>query len=164
MVPGILRIVSQSIKYYKKPVIYQVIIIALLSAVITGSLLTGRSVRTSLKKSAAERIGNTGILISTGVRYADASLGERMKDSAQINCVGLLEVTGYCQSLISQKSAFNTHIYAVNPDFFPFHGNDTVRIKHNEIAVNSRLANYLGVKTGDELIIRFNNISSILFA
>ena len=161
MVPGILQIVSRSIKFYKKPVLYQILIIALLSAVITGSLLTGRSVRTSLKKSASERLGNTGIMISSGIRYFDASLAERMKDSAKINCTGILEINGYSQSLTSQNGAFNTHIYAVNPDFFTFQGNDSVSIKPGEVAVNNRLANYLGVKTGDELIIRFNEISDI---
>ena len=161
MVPGTLRVVIRSIKFYKKPVLYQVLIIALLSAVITGSLLTGRSVRTSLKKSASERLGNTGIMISSGVRYFDASLAERMKDNAKINCTGILEINGYCQSLNSQKGAFNTHIYAVNNDFFMFHSNDTVRISPGEVAINNRLADYLGVKPGDELIIRFKEISDI---
>jgi putative ABC transport system permease protein len=161
MVPGILQIVSRSIKFYKKPVIYQILIIALLSAVITGSLLTGRSVRSSLKKSASERLGNTGIMISSGFRYFDASLAERIMDSVKINCTGILEINGYSQSLASQIGAFNTHIYAVNPDFFTFHENDSVSINSGEIAVNKRLADYLGVKKGDELIIRFNEVSDI---
>jgi ABC-type antimicrobial peptide transport system permease subunit len=161
MVPGILQIVSRSIKFYKKPVLYQILIIALLSAVITGSLLTGKSVRTSLKKSASERLGNTGIMISSGVRSFDASLAERMKDSAKINFTGILEISGYSQSLTSQKGAFNTHIYAVNRDFFTFNGNDQVSINPGEVAVNNKLANYLGVKVGDEVIIRFNEISDI---
>ncbi|MCX6326811.1 MAG: FtsX-like permease family protein [Bacteroidia bacterium] len=161
MVPGILKIVSRSIKFYKKPVLYQILIIALLSAVITGSLMTGRSVRTSLKKTASERLGNTGFMISSGVRYVDASLAERMKDNTRINCTGILEISGYCQSLTSQKGALNTHIYAVKSDFFKFHGNDSLSIKPGEVAVNKRLADYLGVNTGDELIIRFNEISDI---
>ena len=60
MAPLIIAI--KSVRYYKKPVLYQVLIVALLSAVITGSILTGWSVRASLKKTAAERLGNTGIL------------------------------------------------------------------------------------------------------
>ena len=36
-----------------------------------------------------------------------------------------------------------------------------VSIKPGEVAVNKKLADYLGVKTGDELIIRFNEISDI---
>jgi putative ABC transport system permease protein len=158
---GVLKIVIGSIKFNKKPVIYQIAIIVLLAAVITGSLLTGSSVRSSLKKSASERLGNTGILISSGTRFFDMSLAERMKDSARINSTGLLELDGYCQSLDSQIEAFNTHIYAINDDFFTFHGNSTVVIKPGEVAVNNKLASKLGLKQGDELIIKFNEISDI---
>ena len=113
MIPGVFQIVLRSIKFYKKPVLYQVVIIALLSAVITGSLLTGSSVRTSLKRSASERLGNTGILISSGIRYFDAALVERIKDSAKIGCIGIMEINGYCQDLNSQKGIFNTQIFSV---------------------------------------------------
>ena len=64
MMPGIFRIIIRSVIFSKKPVLYQILIIALLSAVITGSLLTGRSVKESLKKSSDERLGNSGIIIS----------------------------------------------------------------------------------------------------
>ena len=123
MTPHPINIIVRSIKYYKKPVFYQVIIIALLTAVITGSLLTGRSVKESLKKSSTERLGNTGIVISSGIRYFDSDLVQRMKDSPGIRCTGIIEMNGYCQSLSSQKGAFNTHIYCVTKDFFIFHGN-----------------------------------------
>ncbi|HUX57642.1 MAG TPA: FtsX-like permease family protein [Bacteroidales bacterium] len=161
MAPGIFKIVFQTIRFYKKPIIYQILIIALLSAVITGSLLTGKSVRTSLKKSASERLGNTGIMISSGVRFFDSSLAERLKDSSKINSAGILEINGYSQSLKSQKGAFNTHIYAINQDFFKFHGNDSIVISTGEVAVNIKLANYLDISEGDELIIRFNELSDI---
>jgi putative ABC transport system permease protein len=161
MVPGIFQLVLRSITFYKKPVLYQVLIIALLSAVITGSLLTGRSVRTSLKRSAEERLGNTGILVSSGLRSFDPALAERMKDSSGINCSGILELNGYCQSLISQKGAFNSHIYAVDKDFFSFHGYDSVKIRQGEIYINKHLADYLCVKPGDELILRFRAITDI---
>ena len=35
------------------------------------------------------------------------------------------------------------------------------KLNKGEVAVNERLANYLGLKQGDELIIRFNTISDI---
>ena len=161
MVPHRFLIVIRSIRFYKRPVLYQILIIALLSAVITGSLLTGTSVRMSLKKSASERLGNTGIMISSGVRFFDTTLADRMKDSEGINCSGLLEIRGYCQNLNSQKSAFNTHIYAVNSDFFTFNENDSITIKPGEVLINKRLADYLEVKPGDDLSIRFDAISDI---
>jgi putative ABC transport system permease protein len=161
MVPNRFLIVIRSISFYRRAVFYQVLITALLSAVITGSLLTGTSVRMSIKKSASERLGNTGIMVSSGVRYFDTALADRMKVTTGINCSGLLEIRGYCQDLNSQKNAFNTHIYAVNSDFFAFNGNDSVVIKPGEVLINKRLADYLEVKPGDDLIVRFDAISDI---
>ena len=155
------RIIIQSIKFYKKPVLYQILIIVLLCAVITGSLLTGSSVKESLKKSSTERLGNTGIVISSGIRYFDSDLVQRMKGRSGIGCTGILEINGYCQSLSSQKAAFNTHIYCVNKNFFIFHGHDSIAIRPGEIAVNKQLADYLGIKAGDDLIIRFKEINDI---
>ncbi len=69
--PAIFQITFKSIKFFKKQVFYQFIIIIILCAVITGSLLTGISVKESLKKSASEHLGNTNILISSGLRFFD---------------------------------------------------------------------------------------------
>ncbi len=161
MKPGLFRLVTSAIRFYKKPVIYQVLIIALLSAVITGSLLTGSSVKSSLKRSSSERLGNTGIVISSGIRYFDGSLAKRMKDSLKINSTGILELKGYCQNLSSQKEAFKTNIIAVNDDFFPFQGFDSLKLKQGEVAVNKRLADYLGLKPGDDLSVHFRKITDI---
>lgn len=159
--PPILQIILKSIKFYKKQVLYQVFIIILLCAVITGSLLTGRSVKESLKKSASEHLGNTDLLISSGIRYFDPELVKRIKDSTDLKCTGILEINGFSQSMNSQKKAFNTHIFGVSNDFFAFQGYDTVSIKHGEIAINKKLADYLGIKPGEDLIIRFPRISAI---
>lgn len=161
MVPGKFRIVSRSVRYYKKPVFYQIAIIALLSAVITGSLLTGRSVRSSLKRSASEKLGNTGITISSGVRYFDQSVVKRFSDISRAKSTGILLLTGSSQNLASQKTSNNTNIIGINSDFFPFIGGETVEIKKGEIGINSRLANYLGVAAGDEIVIRYKAISEI---
>jgi putative ABC transport system permease protein len=160
MLPRIFKIAVRDVKFHKKQVLYQVLIIALLSSVITGSLLTGWSVRTSLKKAAAEHMGNTGILISSGARFFEQSLVQRLAGTG-INCAGLTEINGYCQNLANQKQAFNAKIFAVGTDFFPFHGDDSITINRGEVAVNEKLAAYLGLNTGDELIIKFKEISDI---
>ena len=161
MIPGIFRIIIRSVKYSKKPVLYQILIIVLLSAVITGSLLTGRSVKESLKKLSSEHLGNSGIIISSGTRNFDSDLVQRMKDSANLMCTGILELNGYCQSLNSQKGANNSHIYGVNDDFFSFNGFDSIKINAGEVAINRALADDIGVKAGEDLIIRFTEISDI---
>jgi putative ABC transport system permease protein len=154
-------IVGKTLIYYRKSLLFQILIIALLSSVITGSLLTGWSVRASLKKSSVERLGNTGILLSSGVRYFEPDLGRRIYETDGIRSAGILEMKGYCQNLNSQKGAYNTNIYAIDSSFFQFNGYDSVNPKPGEVCINNRLAEYLDVRPGDELIIRFKKVSDI---
>lgn len=154
-------IIGKTILHYRKSLLYQILIIALLSSIITGSLLTGWSVRTSLKKSSIEQLGKTQILLSSGVRYFKSDLGIRLSENSGIRSTGILEMKGYCQNLNSQKGAFNTNIYAINSDFFQFNGYDSLKIMPSEVFINRKLAEYLEVKPGDELIIRFKQVSDI---
>ena len=161
MLPGIPKIVISSVSNNKRSAIYQCLIIALLSAVITGALLTGTSVKTSLEKTAAQHLGNTRILISSGTRFFNPSLIKRLNDSAGIYCTGLQEITGFCQNLGTQKGITNTHIYAVPEDFFLFNSNENIEILPGQVAVNEKVASSLGLKPGDDLIIRFSESSDI---
>jgi putative ABC transport system permease protein len=158
---GIFKTIFQSVKYYKKPVLYQILIIVLLSAVITGSLLTGGSVKMSLKRTASQSLGNTDFLISSGNRYFQSDLVQRLKTSSKISCTGIIELTGSCQNLNSQKGAVNTHIFGINQDFFAFHKGDSLRLKPGEVAINKKLSEYLSIKKGDELIIHYSEIKDI---
>ncbi|HLN56749.1 MAG TPA: ABC transporter permease [Bacteroidales bacterium] len=159
---GILNIALKSIKYHRKQVFYQLLIILLLSAVITGSLMTGKSVRTSLKKTAVRKLGSTGIFISSGLRYFDRDLTYKFSEATGVKCTGLLELHGSSQGLVSQKVSNNTSIYAVSDDFFRFHNlEESIIIEPGSVIINTELASALQVKEGDEVIIRFRRISDI---
>jgi ABC-type lipoprotein release transport system permease subunit len=158
---SILHIIRRSLLFYKRAVIYQILIVVILSAVITGSLLTGYSVRQSLKITAAGKLGNTGLLISSGARYFDASLSERMSRLTGERAISIIEMNGYCQSFTTGVTALNTNIYGIDPDFFSFQGNDTLFIEPGTAAINEKLARNLGIVKGDEIIIRFREISPI---
>ena len=158
---SLLHIIRRSFTYHLRDIVYQVLIIIVLTSVVTGSLMTGKSVRKSLRVTSLEKLGNTGILISSGIRYFDPSLVDRVAEKAGTDCTGVLELDGYCQNFATQQTAPGVKIFAVNDDFFSFQGNDTVRIPKGEVAINEQLASYLALTPGDELIIRFNSISEL---
>jgi putative ABC transport system permease protein len=155
------KTIGRSILFYRKDALNQVIIVALLSAIITGSLLTGHSVKSSLLKNASERLGNTAIVISSGLRYFDASLSSRISKQTGEITTSVLETDGYCQNFSTGVTALNTKIYAITRDFWSFHGIDTIKIVPGTVAINSALANRLRVNEGDELIIKFRDIDPI---
>jgi putative ABC transport system permease protein len=157
----LLHIVSRSLSYHWRSVLYLVIIIALLSSVITSSFLTGYSVKKSLKVHSLEKLGNTGFLISSGPRYFSAGLSKNISDLTGEKAVSILEIQGYCRNFTTGVTALNTNIYGVSNDFFSFHGNDTVLIKKGTVAINEKLAVHLGIKSGDDIIITFNELSPV---
>lgn len=161
MLPGTKKLVIRSFSFYKRSSIYQLLIISLLSAIITGSLLTGSSVRESLKKTVIQHLGSTNILVSSGSRYFDKALAERIRESADLDCTGLLEMTGFCQNLSTQQAARNISIWAVPEGIFTYGLSDTIRIAPGMVAVNEKIANDLSLKAGDDLIIRFREITDI---
>lgn len=158
---SLLKLTLRSLYHYRKTFFYQFLIIILLCAVISGSLMTGNSVRASLKNTALQNIGNTHIYISSGVRYFDKKLVRKFADRTGLQSNGLLELRGSCQALMSQKTVNNIYVYAVDDNFFRFHGQDTITINSGEIIVNRKLATALGISEGDEVIIRFKEITDI---
>ncbi len=158
---NLFQIVLRSITHNFRGYIYQVIIIILLTGVVTGSLMTGKSVRNSLKQTSFEKLGNTGTLLSSGIRYFDPSLSERLSTETGVLSAGVLELDGYCQNFSTQQLAPQVKIFAVDDNFFPFHDIEDITVNRGEVAINKKLADYLDVKQGDELIIRFNSITDI---
>ncbi|MGB8492540.1 MAG: ABC transporter permease, partial [Bacteroidales bacterium] len=73
----------------------------------------------------------------------------------------LLEISGYSQNFSSGKSALRTQIIGIGPEFFKFHGLEYISIPGGTAAINEMLAQQLGLKQGDELIISFNPLSDI---
>jgi putative ABC transport system permease protein len=161
MVPGILRLATRSLIFNRKSVVYQVIITGLLTAVITGSLLTGYSVRKNLRVAGDERLGNTSVLVSSGSRYFSNDVSMKFKKRFNIYSTGVLEVSGYCQNLSTQKRSLKSGIWFIGSDFFRFHGDTTIKILPGEVAINEKLAAETGLRVGDEIIIRFRTISDI---
>jgi ABC-type antimicrobial peptide transport system permease subunit len=156
-----LHIVFRSLSFYKSTLFYQAVIIALLTAVITGSLLTGSSVRRSLRDNSDRKLGKTGILVSSGVRYFDPSLSASLKEKTGTDCVAFLETEGFCQNFNSGKTVNDINIFGITNDFLRFHGNDTIYISTGEAAVNIKLARNLEIKEGDDIIIRFKKMDDI---
>ena len=156
-----LKFASKSILFYRKASVSQILIVILLAAVITGSLFTGYSVRSSLKVKASEKLGNADILVSSGLRFFDPSLSERVAGDLKENSVSILESDGYVQNFATGVTILNTKIYGIGKDYFGFQGFDTVTIEPGTVAINEHLAGQLGIKAGDEIIIHFRQIDPL---
>ena len=160
MMKSLTQTIWRSLFFYRKGTVNQVVIVAILAAIITGSLLTGYSVRASLKKNALEKLGSTSVLISSGLRYFDPSLAGRLSAITGEKAVSITEAEGYCQNFATGATVLNIKVYGVKDDFLAFHGTD-VTIEPGTVAINARIADHLDINTGEEIIINFRDTDPI---
>ena len=159
---GLFHIIKRSLLYYRLPALYQFVVIMLLAAIITGSLLTGSSVRKSLSQNNQERLANTGIIISSGARYFPVSLTKRMMELSGTPCVAITEMSGWARNFSNGETVLNCQVTGVDNDFFIFNNPiSSVNLKQGEVVINSKLSRELKIETGDEIIVRFSKISDI---
>jgi putative ABC transport system permease protein len=158
---SLVKIAVRSLFFYRKETIYQVLIVSILAAIICGSLLTGHSVRRSLEKNLSQKLGNADIVISSGLRYFDASLSARFAEKSGLKTVPVIETDGYCQNFNTGATAPDIKIYGTDESFFSFHGSLVSEIKKGSALINESLSRKLGLKTGDELILRFSSIDPL---
>ncbi|MGD0581667.1 MAG: FtsX-like permease family protein [Bacteroidales bacterium] len=153
MSSGIIHIALRSLRYYRKPLFQQLIIIALLSAVITGSILTGYSVRENLKNSIGKKLGKTGFIVSSGLRYFSSSLSDKISKAQGIRSTAILESDGFTQNFSSGARSLKTKVYGVSGSFFTFQDLKRDSLKQGEVAINMDLASKLKIKAGDDIIL-----------
>jgi len=156
------HIVFRSVAYYRTATLYQFLIILLLSAIITGSLLVGISVRKSLLTSNQLQLNGTGLVIHSGSRYFPQSLVERLEKASGEKCEGILETKGWVRSFSTGETALNIQVFGINNQFFKFNNSPgIISLDKGEVAINKKLADKLNLRIGDDIILRIGKISDI---
>ena len=137
--------------------------VAVGTAVLTGALIVGDSVRYSLKTMALERLGAVRSAVLGGDRFFRADLAQRMNqqtraefDSAELpHYLAMILVSGICIAEDSGARAGNVQLFGV-PEEFWSQGQDRSAAppKSGEIVLNQRLAEAIGAKAGDTVRLR----------
>ena len=137
-------------------------IIFLLTIVITGSLLTGYSVRASLKDNNVRRLNGTEFVISSGNRFIPSSLVSRMRADYGLRLEGIIETKGWIKNFESGRALLDINVFGVEDSFFSFNPADSgLTLKQGTALVNREMAERLGIDSGDEIILRTRSLSTI---
>lgn len=155
------KLIVKSLLFYRKQVLNQVAVVIILSLVITGSLLTGFSVRSSLKEAATGKLGNTGYLISSGLRYFDETVSDKLTGATGVKCISILETEAVIQKFDTGNYKENVKVFGISNNFFPFHETALKYVGPGEAAVNETAASGMKLKPGDEIILTQKQISDL---
>jgi len=128
--------------------------VAIAVAVLTGALLTGDSVRASLRDLALQRLGNTGHVL-TSAQFFREELASEMSGTPVIALEGVVSKQD------GGQRAGAVQVYGVDERFWKFHGQAERSIADREALISPGLAAELNAKAEDNLLLRLEKPSAI---
>ena len=137
--------------------------VTLAAAVLTGSLLVGDSVDYSLLRFAKQRLGNIDHAISTRAQYFSQRLVEAIGADAKVPTAGALQLRGMAirqgATTEDRRQINRVEVIGVNEEFWKLAAGSTLALGPNETALNTKLAEALGVAEGGEVDLRMEKPS-----
>lgn len=152
------RLVGRSLVHYRRTHLAAVLGIAAAVAVVSGSLLVGVSVRSSLRAIATGRLGNTTVIIGATQPFTEA-LASRM--SAATPIAPLLSLPGVVTHESSSRRATRVAVYGVDDRFFTLHGVSAPDLTRSAVWLSDDLARELGANKDDAVVVRISRPTDI---
>lgn len=153
----------RSVQYYLRSHIGTILGAAIATAVLTGALLVGDSVRGSLLEMALARIGRVNFALASGDRLFRESLAREF--AAEVSGAAVapaLQLPGTANSPDGDARANQVQITGVDERFWKLASQTPESaLTNNSVWINDRLARQLRANTGDTIILRVPRISHL---
>ncbi|MGQ8337973.1 FtsX-like permease family protein [Sunxiuqinia sp. A32] len=134
--------------------------VALSMAILLGAFIIGDSVKFSLQQITVSRLGNTEYVITAGERLFRSALSDEINEDG-LRTSSLLLANGMAILNGGEARANKLQVWGVDDQFNSFAGTDSLfNIENGEAVINDHLAKILGIKKGQELLIRVNKLST----
>lgn len=160
------HLIKRSLAYYWQTNLVVILGVATAVAVLTGALLIGESVRGSLRDLVSQRLGRTDDFIaSTG--FFREQLARDILQPGVFTTSGIgatcpmIALDGVVTHESSRRRAGDVRVYAVDQRFWQFNGVSVDSPQDREVLVSESLANELGTKSGDSILLRIEKPTDI---
>lgn len=156
------RLIINNFLYYFKANLLVALGVAISTTVLTGALIIGDSVRYSLEQSTFYRLGNTTHLVSTVDRYFRTELAADLAKKSGAEIAPALILEGMAVSNGGQERVNKIQVIGVDHSFEKIAGTSVYSgLKDNEVIISTNLSERLGLKKGDEFLVRIKKASLI---
>ena len=153
---SLFRLAKKSLSFYWRTNFGVFLAIMVSTAVLVGALIVGDSVRYSLRRMVAARLGATQLALVPQGRFFRAELADDLQSELNTTIAPLLQVRGIITDGNSEKRANRIEVLGVDHRFYkigsaPNHFDDN---RSEGIVLNEPLAAKLGVESDDEVVLR----------
>ncbi|MDP4290985.1 MAG: ABC transporter permease, partial [Bacteroidota bacterium] len=158
-----LSLIGKNLFYYWKRNLALALGVAISTAVITGALMVGDSVKHNLNKGVDLRLGAVTHTVQAGDRFFTGSLATGIGKDLKIPAAPVLLLEGIAITDGGQKRINRVQVVGVNENIDKaLHVNTGFgHLSDDEVVVSRNIASRLNLNTGDEILIRIKKASLI---
>lgn len=131
------------------------------SAVFTGALIVGDSVKYSLNNLVDKRLGNIEYSMIAGDRFVSSQLSSKISKDLNIPTASMLMMQGIAINTENRKRINKVQILGVNNGFWSLSYIEPPDLKANETIISRNVAEKLNLKKGDNLLLRIRNADAV---
>lgn len=150
------RLILRSLRFYARTHLGVVLGIALASAILTGALAVGDSVRHTLQLQAMARLGRTVQALVSPENFFRAELAAAVASSSQADAAPALLLRGTVVRPDGTARANGIQVVGADASFWRMGGmaDPLADAEAGDAVINARLARQLGVSTGEVAVVR----------
>ncbi|NQV02893.1 MAG: ABC transporter permease, partial [Bacteroidia bacterium] len=156
-----IKLIFRNIFFYRWPYLAILAGVMVSTAVLTGALLVGDSVRGSLGKLTELRLGKTHWAMQPGDRYFRSALADDLSRKLYQPVIPLLQLTGLGVNVNTGNRVQNIQVVGVDSRFNNLWTTFPVLPKENEVVISENLASRLALEIGDPLLIRLPKLGNV---
>ena len=146
-----LTLILRGARFYWRRHLGVILGVALSTVVLTGSLLTGDAVKSTLRHQAELRVGQADIALTGGDHFFRKALA----DDPTLKGAPLIALRSTIAKSDSGARVNSAQLLGVDPRFWKLSPNGTpIALANDGVAINRRLAEQLETQLGDTLVIR----------
>jgi hypothetical protein len=131
------------------------------TAILTGALIIGDSVKFSLSSLVDKRLGKVSFSMETGDRFVSDKLAINLSESLNVKAASTLFLQGIAIEPNSSARVNNTQVLGVDQNFWNLSDVEAIDIGEDEAIINTDLSQRMGLKVGDEFLLRVKKLSFI---
>jgi putative ABC transport system permease protein len=157
------KLIIRSLLYFYKRNLLLSLGIAISTAVLTGALIVGDSVKHSLGQIVGKRLGAITHTMQSGDRYFTVDLAEKISDQNNIPVSSILLLDGIAVADGGEQRLNNIQVVGVDSLFDVMAGQDGFykRLSGDSVYISSNLAERLNLEQGDEFLLRMTRASLV---
>lgn len=158
---SLFKLIFRSLKYYRKSHFAVFLGTLISTAILTGALIIGDSVKYSLSNLVDKRLGEVVFSMETADRFVSDTLSSKLAHSLNVKAASVLMLNGISIDPASSNRINKTQVIGVNQNFWNLSKIKIAELDDDEAIISRNLADRLNLQIGDEFLLRVEKKSFI---